>query len=75
MRLDRLMQAYILVTAAVASVAGLKGVREGLATVSLLAAAPVVTVIVASVKYSKLYLVPGILLLAFWLYKLGGLLG
>ncbi len=75
MRLDRRMQAYILVTAAVASVAGLKGVREGLATVSLLAAAPVVTVIVASVKYSKLYLVPGILLLAFWLYKLGGLLG
>lgn len=75
MRLDRLMQAYILATAVAASMAGLRGAREGLAAVSMLAAAPVVTVIVAGVKYSRLYLVPGILLLAFWLYRLGGLLG
>jgi hypothetical protein len=69
------MQAYILATAAAASIAGFLGVREGLAAVSLLAAAPVVTVLAAGAKYSKLYLAPGILLLAFWLYRLGGLLG
>ena len=75
MKLDRLMQAYILATAAVASLASLQGAREGLAAVSLMAAAPVVTVIVAGAKYSKLYLVPGILLLAFWLCRLEGLIG
>lgn len=75
MRLDRLMQAYILVASVVASLAGLTGARNGLLGSTLIAAAPLVTVFAASVKYSKLYLIPGILLLAFWLYALEGLLG
>ncbi|GAB6148374.1 hypothetical protein [Stetteria hydrogenophila] len=74
MRLDRVVQAYVVATALAAVLASLRGAREGLEAMALLGAAPVVALIAAGLEHSRRYLPLGFILLALWLYRLKVLL-
>lgn len=74
LRIDYAIQAYILVMTVIAIIVGLENEREGLLAVSLIAMSPIIIMLAASSKHSKLYLIPGILLLLLWIHSLWGLL-